>query len=281
MTIAERESAVALDGPGLSTRMSWLAVNLLLGLAPTLLFFAWVEQDCTWPAAGSLLGWPWIDPGIHSLAGRSAWNMGLFMAFGALHTIFAQVGVQARVRSLVPAPAMRSFFLAVTGTALFVMMGLWQPTGVVVWRLPAPEPVGDILAFACFAATAAIILHMVARLGFFEFLGWAQLYGPASDSARTAGTPRLRTNGIYGCVRHPVYTGLLAMFLLGPALSLDRLLLFLAAAAYLAVGIPIEELKLIRLFGQEYRDYRRRVPALLPTGSLKAGLGPDPGRAEA
>ncbi len=257
----------ALADPSWPTRLGWFAVNLTLGLAPTLLFFAWVEQDAGLAAIGGWLGWPWWNPAIDSVAGRSLWNVGLFALFGFLHSFFAQVGVQSRVRAVVPAPAVRSFFLAVTGMALLMMVGLWQPTGRVVWRLPVSAPVEAAIAAAVFAVPVAVILWLLVRLGFWEFLGWAQLFGPASASARTAGMPELRTTGIYGCVRHPVYTGLLAMFLLGPSLSLDRLTLFLAALAYLAVGIPVEERKLIRLFGDAYVEYRRQVPALLPFGT--------------
>ncbi|MFO0960450.1 MAG: hypothetical protein U0800_23945 [Isosphaeraceae bacterium] len=64
------------------------------------------------------------------------------------------------------------------------------------------------------------------------------------------------------------------MFLLDPSPSPDRPLLSLAAP-YLAVGIPIEEIQRIRLFGQESREYGRRVPAPLPTGSMKADRGRD------
>lgn len=282
MTLATERSEETLDNPTLPTRLAWFAVNLFLGLAPTLLFFAWVEQDAALPAVGRRLGWPWIDPGIASSAGRSLWNVGLFALFGFLHSFFAQVGVQERVRATVPAPAMRSFFLAVTGTALLLMMGLWQPTGIIVWRLPASDGTEAAIAAAVFAVPAAIILRLLVRLGFFEFLGWAQLFGPATASTRTAGTPELRTTGIYGCVRHPVYTGLLAMFLLGPTLSLDRFTLFLAALAYLSVGIPVEERKLIDLFGDAYVEYRRHVPALLPIGLAGAGRSPSarPGRGE-
>jgi protein-S-isoprenylcysteine O-methyltransferase Ste14 len=271
MTLATDRSEEMLDNPRLSTRLAWLAVNLFLGLAPTLLFFAWVEQDAALPAVGRWLGWPWLDPGIGPAPGRLLWDFGLFAAFGFLHSFFAQVGVQARVQAMVPAPAMRSFFLAVTGTALLLMMGLWQPTGLIVWRLPIPARAEAAIAAIVFAVPAAVILRLLVRLGFFEFLGWAQLFGPAQASTRTAGTPMLRTNGIYGFVRHPVYTGLLAMFLLGPTLSLDRLALFLAALGYLSVGIPVEERKLIRLFGDDYVEYRRHVPALLPIGFVGAG----------
>lgn len=246
------------------TRMAWFAVNLVLGIVPTLLFFAWVQQDAALPAVGRLLGWPWVDPGIGSVAGRLLWNVVPFAVFGFLHSFVAQLGVQDRARAVIPAPAMRSFYLAVSGTALLAVMGLWQPTGVTVWRLPVSPAVEQALAAATFGVVAAVVLWLVVRLGFWDFLGWKQLFAPAAASARTAGTPALRTTGIYGLVRHPVYTGLLAMFLLGPTLSLDRLALFTAALAYLAVGIPVEERKLVRLFGDAYVEYRRHVPALLP-----------------
>jgi methanethiol S-methyltransferase len=265
----EQNDAEPVD-PSWSTRLAWLAVNLTLGGVPTLLFFAWVEQDAALPAVGRWLGWPWVDPGIASVAGRSLWNVGLFALFGFTHSFLAQVGVQAWLRTVVPASATRSFFLAATGTVLLLMMGLWQPTGEVVWRLPVSPRAEEAIAAATFAVSAVLVLWVVIRLGFWDFLGWSQLFRPAAESARTAGTPALRTTGIYGYVRHPVYTGLLAMFLLGPTLSLDRLTLFLAASAYLAVGIPVEERKLIRLFGDDYVEYRRRVPALLPVGSAGA-----------
>ena len=51
-----------------------------------------------------------------------------------------------------------------------------------------------------------------------------------------------------------------------------------------ADGIPVEERKLVRLFGDAYVEYRRRVPALLPlplgpasVGHAVAPLDPRPG----
>jgi len=67
-------------------------------------------------------------------------NCALYALFSFLHLFVAQVGVQDRVRMVVPAPAVRSFYLAVSGSALLVMMGLWQHTGVTVWRLPVGRP---------------------------------------------------------------------------------------------------------------------------------------------
>ncbi len=267
-------------------RLAWLVLNLAFGVIPALLFFAWVEQDASLDPLGRRLGWPWGDPAMNSLAGRCFWDVGLFFLFGFLHSTLAQVGVQEKIRRVVPAAAIRTLFLMATGTALFLMMSLWQSTGRMIWRPPVelPEWAEAVIRGAIFAVPAVVILGMLVRLGFFEFLGWAQLLGTPPAWERTAGMPELRTGGIYGCVRHPIYTGLLAMFVLGPTLSLDRLTLFLAATAYLWVGIPVEERKLVRLFGESYLDYRRRVPALLPDdgsglvtalGRVGASLRPD------
>jgi len=76
----------------------------------------------------------------------------------------------------------------------------------------------------------------------------------------------LRTDGPYGIVRHPIYTGLLGM-VLGSAL-LDGLgrwtLALVAAAVVIFVKLRAEERLMTELFPSEYPRYRRRVPALVP-----------------
>jgi protein-S-isoprenylcysteine O-methyltransferase Ste14 len=72
--------------------------------------------------------------------------------------------------------------------------------------------------------------------------------------------------GPYRVVRHPIYTGLLGMYV-GPSLvsgELHAMLgLALATFAYLR-KTRLEEAALIRCFGADYGDYRRATWALLP-----------------
>jgi len=76
----------------------------------------------------------------------------------------------------------------------------------------------------------------------------------------------LVTSGPYALVRHPIYTGLL-LALLGSALALGQVrgvLAVLLAAAALWRKLRNEERWMEQQFGEAYRQYRRRVRALVP-----------------
>jgi protein-S-isoprenylcysteine O-methyltransferase Ste14 len=76
----------------------------------------------------------------------------------------------------------------------------------------------------------------------------------------------LRTDGPYGLVRHPIYTGLLGL-ITGSMLACG----FGVWVAYLAVAVPwllrrvrVEDDLMAGRFGAAYDAYRARVPALVP-----------------
>lgn len=72
----------------------------------------------------------------------------------------------------------------------------------------------------------------------------------------------LVTRGPFGFTRNPMYLGMV-MILLGVAVYLGTLPMFLAAAAHFLVlscfFVPFEEEKMGRLFGEEYAAYKRAV----------------------
>jgi len=76
----------------------------------------------------------------------------------------------------------------------------------------------------------------------------------------------LSVHGLNAYVRHPLYTAtlllLFAWLLWAP--TIVTLEVTLIAVVYLRLGIHFEEKKLIATYGQAYRDYRARVPMLLP-----------------
>lgn len=77
---------------------------------------------------------------------------------------------------------------------------------------------------------------------------------------------RLVVQGWYAHLRHPLYSGLILIFggyflisgSYSAAVHLGCLLI------YLPIGIYFEEQNLISLFGDQYGDYRKKVPAIIP-----------------
>lgn len=97
-----------------------------------------------------------------------------------------------------------------------------------------------------------------------------------SIAARLVDSHELITDGPYGLVRHPIYTGLFGM-LIATGLAVSRWPFLLAGAALYWIGTVIrthaEERLLRGAFGTAYDDYARRVPALIPW-RLGARSGP-------
>ena len=91
--------------------------------------------------------------------------------------------------------------------------------------------------------------------------------GRARIEERTGRTEPLVIVGPYKHVRHPLYFGVV-LLVLGWWLLLDYSFLFITAVLLLLwfnfVVAPFEEKELRAIFGQEYAQYSRDVPKLIP-----------------
>lgn len=111
-----------------------------------------------------------------------------------------------------------------------------------------------------FAAFGTIILVKAFKhLSFKKFAGLR----PHDD---LASVDPMVVEGAFKWVRHPIYSGLLLVFIgyffFQPQLtSLVHVIMLLA---YLPVGIRLEEQKLEEIYGEKYRAYKKEVPALIP-----------------
>jgi protein-S-isoprenylcysteine O-methyltransferase Ste14 len=77
----------------------------------------------------------------------------------------------------------------------------------------------------------------------------------------------LVTHGIYGVVRHPIYSSYLCLFFSVPLLTQSLWGAFAMAgvsALWFGSRIPTEEAMLEETFGTAYRDYRARTRRLIP-----------------
>lgn len=94
-----------------------------------------------------------------------------------------------------------------------------------------------------------------------------RLYGHSRPSRRFQQPDRLVSVGLYSCSRHPAQNGL-ALLAAGAALLAGGAWGLLAAPIALAGGmwfiLEVEEPEARRVFGNDYCDYERRVPAVSP-----------------
>jgi protein-S-isoprenylcysteine O-methyltransferase Ste14 len=86
-------------------------------------------------------------------------------------------------------------------------------------------------------------------------------------TARMVEDHKLATKGPYACVRHPIYTGMLGM-LIATGLAISHWIALVAAIVIFGIGtlirVRIEERLLRETFGQQFEEYAREVPAVIP-----------------
>lgn len=210
------------------------------------------------------LGNLWVPTSLDS-AGEAPLATALLVD-GALVTLFAiQHSVMARPTfkrwwtRIVPESAERSTYMLFSCLALIALFVLWQPVGGLIWAVASP--IGRALLYGAFALGWALLLLSTFLLNHFDLFGlrqvWLQLTGTPYQPL-PFGTPVL-----YRYVRHPLYVGWLLTFWAAPTMTAAHLVFALASSAYILIAIRLEERDLIAAHPQ-YRDYRRRVPMLLP-----------------
>jgi protein-S-isoprenylcysteine O-methyltransferase Ste14 len=104
-------------------------------------------------------------------------------------------------------------------------------------------------------------------------LGIFMLVFAGQAIVRAYGRDELATTGIFGMVRHPVYSAWIVFIIPGLVLfSRSWLLLLTPLVAYLVFKVRIrrEDEYLEKRFGQAYLDYKRRVNEIIPIRRRRA-----------
>ncbi len=74
----------------------------------------------------------------------------------------------------------------------------------------------------------------------------------------------LVTSGVYGIVRHPMYLAGIIIFTFNPNVTVNGLTITVLADLYFLFGMIIEEQRFLRIFGNQYKEYMKNVPRLVP-----------------
>jgi len=98
-----------------------------------------------------------------------------------------------------------------------------------------------------------------------EFVGLRQWERHRKKDRETTGrNDRLFTGKGYGLVRHPLYLGCSLLLAFHPIQTRNSAATAAAVIAYFYIGTFFEERRLVRQFGEAYREYQHSIPRFLP-----------------
>lgn len=189
-------------------------------------------------------------------------DAGLLTLFAVQHSLMARPWFKRAWTRLVPEPAERSTYVLLSSLALLLLFWQWQPIGGTVWNIE--QPALRMVVYVFYATGWFLVLTSTFLINHFDLFGLRQVYLFLIGRPYTYlkfGTPIL-----YRHVRHPLYLGWLLAFWSTPTMTIAHLFFAVATTAYIFVAIQLEEKDLIDAHGDEYRQYKKSVPMIIPIG---------------
>lgn len=183
----------------------------------------------------------------------------LSMAFFIQHSGMVRRSFRRYLSRFVPEAYVSSIYTISSGLALLAVILFWQETSGMIGT--AKDGL-RLLLRAIFALSIGGFYWGTAALGFFDPFGVKAILNLLQG--RKVKEMPLSIKGPYRFVRHPLYFFVLVMIWSGPDLTFDRLLFNVLWSLWIYIGAILEERDLAADFGDAYRQYKQRVPMLIP-----------------
>ena len=202
-----------------------------------------------------------IDNGVAASIGEAVVvNVLLLGLFAVQHSVMARPAFKRWWTRLVPKTIERSTYVLLSSLVLFLVFWQWRTMPAVVWDVTWTP--ARILLWVLFGLGWATALVSTFMINHFDLFGLRQVY------LAWRGTPytdlEFRTSLLYRVVRHPLMLGFIIAFWATPKMTAGHLLFAVATTGYILIAIQLEERDLTAALGGTYREYRGRVPMLIP-----------------
>lgn len=190
----------------------------------------------------------------------------LFSSFALSHSFLAHFDVKKKITEQIGEKiAFYRLFYNISSIIIFVAIYAVSPKpNVLIYDLVFPY---DIIIFG---------FQVLAIIGFFwtssfidlkEFLGLTQIKRYYEGKYKIDELDEHQTliiEGPFKFTRHPIYFFSILILGFRPTMDLFYLIFFTCAVIYFYVGSIYEEKNLVKRFGDDYINYKSKVPRMIP-----------------
>lgn len=200
-----------------------------------------------------------------SLINRILIDISLIALFGIQHSLMARQNFKKWWTKIIPHPIERSTYVLMASLTLLLLFWQWHSLGGMIWNIQ--NPIVSNIIYGIFALGWLIVLISTFMINHFDLFGLRQVYlYLRGQEYEYLG---FRTPGFYKYVRHPIMLGFVIAFWATPTMTFSHLIFALGTTIYTLVGIKLEEVDMISIYGDLYQEYREQVSMLIPIPRIK------------
>lgn len=190
----------------------------------------------------------------------------LFALFGYVHSFLASLKVKSFFRKIL-GKAIAFYRLGYNILSFVLLYLIWDLGPQPSLQIYILKPPFDYLVLIPQILAIIGVIWCFKYVNFREFIGLNQIDRFLKNQYSEDDLDEnytLRIEGPYKYSRHPIYFFSIIFLLFRAEMNLFYLTMFISFTAYFYIATFYEEKKMVRLFGDDYKNYQKNVPRICP-----------------